>query len=205
MLSTRGSTTTSPRPRPAHSAGKQRGAGKQLRRRVTVHFADTATAAGTLPRALRTRMPIREEQASSTGVCLVGKSTSWRNAAHLTSPTPRTTVNQMVRYSVLDRTFSALSDPTRRHILERLARGPATVSELAQPFDITLPGLLKHVRILEEADLVITEKHGRTRQCRLGMEPLDDAAQWIQTYRHHWEGRLDRLGSYLEKHKGARR
>jgi DNA-binding transcriptional ArsR family regulator len=131
--------------------------------------------------------------------------TSWRNAAHLTSPPPRTTVYRMVRYSVLDRTFSALSDPTRRHILERLARGPATVSELAQPFDITLPGLLKHVRILEEADLVITEKHGRTRQCRLGTEPLDDAAQWIQTYRHHWEGRLDRLGSYLEKHKGARR
>jgi DNA-binding transcriptional ArsR family regulator len=111
----------------------------------------------------------------------------------------------MVRYSVLDRTFSALSDPTRRHILERLALGPATVSELAQPFEISLPGLLKHVRILEEADLVITEKQGRTRTCRLGMEPLDDAAQWIQTYRHHWEGRLDRLGSYLEKHKGARR
>ena len=79
-------------------------------------------------------------------------------------------------YSVLDRTFSALSDPTRRHILERLAGGPATISELAQPFDITLPGLLKHVRILEEAGLVVTEKQGRTRQCRLGSEHLDDAA-----------------------------
>ena len=145
-----------------------------------------------------------EGEAASAVVCLVGKSTSWRNAAHLTSSSPRTTVNQMVRYSLLDRTFSALSDPTRRHILERLARGPATVSELAQPFDITLPGLLKHVRILEEADLVITEKHGRTRQCRLGTEPLDDAAQWIQTYRHHWEGRLDRLGAYLAR-RGARR
>jgi DNA-binding transcriptional ArsR family regulator len=109
----------------------------------------------------------------------------------------------MVKYSVLDRTFSALSDPTRRRILERLAQGPATLSELARPFDITLPGLLKHVRILEQADLVVTEKHGRTRQCRLGTEQLDDAAQWIQTYRRRWEGRLDRLGGYLERHQGA--
>lgn len=110
----------------------------------------------------------------------------------------------MVKYSTLDRTFSALSDPTRREILERLARGPATISELAQPFDISLPGLLKHVRILERADLVTTEKQGRTRQCRLGSGQLDEAAQWIQTYRRRWEGRLDRLGSYLERQKGTR-
>ncbi len=120
-------------------------------------------------------------------------------------PIPRATVNQMVKYSLLDRTFSALSDPTRRHILERLAQGPVTLSELAHPFDITLPGLMKHVRILEEARLVVTEKQGRTRQCRLGSEDLDDAAQWIQTYQRRWEGRLDRLGGYLDKHKGARR
>ena len=75
---------------------------------------------------------------------------------------------------MLDRTFSALSDPTRRHILER-------------------------------ADLVITQKQGRTRQCRLGSEHLDDAAQWIQTYQRRWEGRLGRLGGYLERKKGARR
>ena len=112
----------------------------------------------------------------------------------------------MVKYSSLDRTFSALSDPTRRDILERLAHGPATVSELARPFDITLPGVLKHVRVLEEARLVVTEKHGRTRECRLGSEHLDDAAQWIQIYRSRWEGRLDRLGDYLDrKQKGARR
>ena len=110
----------------------------------------------------------------------------------------------MVKYSVLDRTFSALSDPTRRRILERLGHGPATLSELARPFDITLPGLLKHVRILEQAELVVTEKQGRTRQCRLGSEHLDDAAHWIQTYRRRWEGRLDRLGGYLERQKGAR-
>jgi DNA-binding transcriptional ArsR family regulator len=110
----------------------------------------------------------------------------------------------MVRYSTLDRTFSALSDPTRRDILERLTRGPATISELAQPFNITLPGLMKHVRILEEAQLVITEKQGRTRQCRLGSEHLDDAAQWMETYRRRWEGRLDRLGGYLERQRGTR-
>jgi DNA-binding transcriptional ArsR family regulator len=114
-------------------------------------------------------------------------------------------LNRMVKSpsEVLDRTFSALSDPTRRAILERLGRGPATISELAHPFGISLPGLLKHVRILEQADLVTTEKHGRTRQCRLGSGDLDEAAQWIQTYRSRWEGRLDRLGSYLQQHKGG--
>lgn len=114
-------------------------------------------------------------------------------------------VNQMVKSppQALDRTFSALSDPTRRAILERLGSGPATISELARPFGISLPGLMKHVRILERADLVTTEKHGRTRECRLGSEHLDDAAQWIQTYRSRWEGRLDRLESYLQKHKGG--
>jgi len=110
----------------------------------------------------------------------------------------------MVKYSPLDLTFSALSDPTRRDILERLASGPATISELAHPFDISLPGLMKHVRILEEAHLVTTEKKGRTRECRLGSEQLDDAARWIETYRRHWERRLDRLGRYLEKQQGGR-
>jgi DNA-binding transcriptional ArsR family regulator len=105
----------------------------------------------------------------------------------------------MVKSSPLDRTFAVLSDPTRRDILERLTRGPATLTELAHPFDISLPGLLKHVRILEEAQLVVTEKKGRTRECRLGSERLDDAAEWIQSYRRRWEGRLDRLGDYLDR------
>jgi DNA-binding transcriptional ArsR family regulator len=107
----------------------------------------------------------------------------------------------MVKYSTLDRAFSALADPTRREILQRLTSGPATISELAHPFDISLPGLLKHVRILEDAHLVITQKQGRTRQCRLGPEQLEDAAQWIATYRRRWEGRLDRLEGYLDKRK----
>ncbi len=111
----------------------------------------------------------------------------------------------MVRYSssTLDRTFAALSDPTRREILDRLALGPATLSELARPFEMTLPGLMKHVRVLEDAQLVVTEKHGRTRECRLGSEQLDDAARWIETYRRRWERRLDRLEGYLERQKGA--
>ena len=110
----------------------------------------------------------------------------------------------MVRYSTLDRTFAALSDPTRRGILDRLVQGPATLGELAQPYDMTLPGLMKHVRVLEEAQLVVTEKKGRTRECRLGSEQLDDAAEWIDAYRRRWEGRLDRLERYLDNRRGER-
>ena len=111
----------------------------------------------------------------------------------------------MVQYEALDRTFAALSDPTRRDILERLGRGPATVSELARPAGMSLTGLKKHIRILEEADLVTTEKIGRTRQCRLGPGQLEEATQWIGTYRRRWGRRLDRLEGYLEKkNKGGR-
>lgn len=111
----------------------------------------------------------------------------------------------MVKSQRLDRTLSAISDPTRREILERLARGPKSISELARPLDISLPGLMKHVRILEEADLVETRKDGRTRECRLGPARLDDASDWIDTYRKRWERRLDRLEAYIEKKgKGKR-
>jgi DNA-binding transcriptional ArsR family regulator len=111
----------------------------------------------------------------------------------------------MVQHQVtLNRTFSALADPTRRDILQRLGRGPATISELAEPYGMSLTGLKKHVRILEEADLVSTEKVGRTRECRLGPEQLEDAAQWIEMYRSHWDRRLDRLEGYLERKKGDR-
>jgi DNA-binding transcriptional ArsR family regulator len=105
----------------------------------------------------------------------------------------------MVQSQTLDRTFSALSDPTRRDILERLAAGPASISELARPIGISLPGVMKHVRILEEASLVTTEKHGRTRECRLGPDQMDDATRWIETYRRQWERRLDRLGTIIER------
>ena len=113
-------------------------------------------------------------------------------------------LNHMVQSQILNRTFSALSDPTRRDILERLARGPTSISELAKPIGISLPAVLKHVRILEETNLVTTQKHGRTRECRLGTEQMADATEWIDEYRRHWEPRLDRLGECLEKsQKGA--
>ncbi len=113
----------------------------------------------------------------------------------------------MVKYSspVLDRTFAAVSDPSRREILDRLSRGPASISELAQPLGLSLPGLMKHVRILEEADLVRTEKKGRTRQCTLGAARLDDAAEWIERYRERWEKRLDRLETYIDDRRKGKR
>jgi DNA-binding transcriptional ArsR family regulator len=111
----------------------------------------------------------------------------------------------MVQYQILDRTFSALSDPTRRDILNRLGNGPASISELAKPFGMSLTGLKKHVQILEEADLVTTEKVGRTRQCRLGAEQLEEAMNWIEIYRKQWERRLDGLEAYFEQRKGYER
>jgi DNA-binding transcriptional ArsR family regulator len=105
-----------------------------------------------------------------------------------------------VRYNeTLDRTFFALSDPTRRRILDRLAGAPATLSELAAPFGLTLNGVKKHVGILEDVDLVVTARIGRTRECRLGPAHLDDAARWIEAYRRGWERRLDRFGAYVER------
>jgi DNA-binding transcriptional ArsR family regulator len=102
----------------------------------------------------------------------------------------------------LDRTFAALSDPTRRGILERLGRGSATISELAEPFGISLTGLKKHVQVLEDADLVRTEKVGRTRHCSLGPQRLDEVQSWIVGYRLMLEERMDRLGEFLRQTKG---
>ena len=114
-------------------------------------------------------------------------------------------LNHMVQYqSELDRTLAALADPTRRGILERLGSGTATVSELAEPFAMSLTGLKKHVRILEEAELVTTEKVGRARQCSLGPRRLDDVDEWIEGYRRMLDARLDRLGELLERQKEER-
>jgi DNA-binding transcriptional ArsR family regulator len=106
--------------------------------------------------------------------------------------------------ATLDRTFFALSDPTRRGILERLGRGPATIGELAKPFGLTLNGVKKHVGILEEVDLVVTEKVGRARKCQLGPAQLENATDWIDEYRRTWQRRLDRFGFYVERDDAGR-
>ncbi|HEY1277026.1 MAG TPA: metalloregulator ArsR/SmtB family transcription factor [Thermoleophilaceae bacterium] len=104
----------------------------------------------------------------------------------------------------IDRTFAALADPTRRGILERLGRGSASISELAEPFGITLTGTKKHVRVLEDAELVTSAKVGRTRVCTLGPRRLDDVQEWVDSYRRMLDERLDRFGAMLERTKGDR-
>lgn len=109
----------------------------------------------------------------------------------------------MVQYQSIDRTFAALADPTRRGVLERLGRrGSASVSELAGPVGISLTGMKKHLRVLEEAGLVSTEKVGRTRRCSLGPKRLEDLQAWMDAYRGMLEERFDRLEELLERTKG---
>jgi DNA-binding transcriptional ArsR family regulator len=98
----------------------------------------------------------------------------------------------------LDLAFQALADPTRRGMVERLSRGPATVSDLARPLAISLPAVLQHVQVLEASGLVRSQKVGRVRTCALVPEALSGAEQWFSARRTEWERRLDRLGEYLE-------
>jgi DNA-binding transcriptional ArsR family regulator len=109
----------------------------------------------------------------------------------------------MVQFSSVDRTLAALADPTRRGVLERLGQGPATISELAAPAGMSLTGLKKHVRILEEAELVTTEKHGRTRHCYLGPRRLEDVSDWLEGYRRTWEDSFERLDEIIQRQKGS--
>jgi DNA-binding transcriptional ArsR family regulator len=95
----------------------------------------------------------------------------------------------------------ALSDRTRRRILERLSEDSATISERAGPFGLTLNGVEKHVGILEDTELVITEKVGRARECRRGPAQLKEASRWIAEYQRSWKARLDRFGTYVEQNK----
>src|SRR5204863_9638134 len=104
----------------------------------------------------------------------------------------------MVQFFSVDRTFAALADPTRRAVLERLGDGPATISELAAPAGMSLTGLKKHVRILEDAELVTTEKHGRTRHCYLGLRRLEGVHDRLEGYRRGRHDRLDRLEAFLD-------
>jgi len=104
----------------------------------------------------------------------------------------------MLKYE-LDRTFAALSDPTRRAIVERLVQGAATVSELARPLPMSLPAVMLHLKVLEDSGLVTSEKAGRVRTCRIDPKMLSQAEQWVSERRQMWERSLDRLGAYLDQ------
>ena len=102
----------------------------------------------------------------------------------------------------MDRAFAAISDTTRRGILRRLGSGDASITDLADKFEMTLTGMKKHVQVLEDAGMVETEKVGRVRICRLGKRRLDAEAEWIRSYAEMVDARLDRLGKFLERTKG---
>ena len=101
----------------------------------------------------------------------------------------------------LSATFAALADPTRRAILARLVSGECSVTELAEPFDMSLPAVSKHLRVLERAGLIARRREAQWRHCRIEASPLKDVADWTEHYRHIWEERLDRLDTYLQQVK----
>jgi DNA-binding transcriptional ArsR family regulator len=114
----------------------------------------------------------------------------------------------MVQYRAagnIDRVSAAISDPTRRAILQRLARGPARISDAAEPFSISLTGFCKHVRVLEQAGLVRRTRHGRENILELSPEPLRHVARWILQYEPFWKARLDRLEAFFAADKGKTR
>jgi DNA-binding transcriptional ArsR family regulator len=106
-------------------------------------------------------------------------------------------LNQSVR---LDQVFHALADPSRRIMVDRLSHGPASVSELAEPLAMSLPGVVQHLRVLEDSRLVRSQKIGRVRTCRMDTAALREAERWMTERRALWESRLDRLGEYLAEH-----
>jgi DNA-binding transcriptional ArsR family regulator len=111
-------------------------------------------------------------------------------------------LNLMVKYqnaAALDRTFSALSDSTRRAILARLGEGSISVSELAKPFPVSLPAIMKHLDVLSDAGLILREKNGRVVACRLQARPMQEAMSWLSYYEKFWSERLERLAAFLEE------
>ncbi len=109
-------------------------------------------------------------------------------------------LNHMVKYyASLDTTFGALSDPTRRAILAMLMQGQVSITELAKPHEMSLPAVMKHLRVLEQAGLVSHKKTGRTRYCRLAAQPLKDAQEWLSHYRLFWERQFDALERFLKE------
>ena len=107
----------------------------------------------------------------------------------------------------LSSTFAALADPTRRAILARLTTGEASVTELAEPFEISLPAVTKHLKVLQRAGLISQSREAQWRPCRLQAKPMREVAEWMEPYRTHWEQRIDRLDDFLREtaRKGARR
>lgn len=103
--------------------------------------------------------------------------------------------------AILDLAFQALADPSRRAMVDRLVQGPATVSELAKPLAMSLPGVMQHLAVLEASGLVVSEKVGRTRTCKIDPKVLSQAEHWIAERRALWERRLDRLGQFLDETK----
>jgi len=99
----------------------------------------------------------------------------------------------------LDSVFAALADPTRRRILSRLASGEKSVTELAEPFEMSMPAVSKHLKVLERAGLIERSREAQWRPCKLNAEPLKEASDWIERYRKHWEERFDRLDAYLKE------
>jgi len=114
---------------------------------------------------------------------------------------PATILNHMVKYSprLLDRTFGALADPTRRRILEQLAHGDRCVTDIARPYSMSLPAVSKHLRVLEKAGLVRRRRDGRVHRLKLDAAPMRQAQQWIEEYRRFWEESFDRLDEYLKE------
>ena len=111
----------------------------------------------------------------------------------------------MVKYNQLDLTLAALSDPTRRAILSRLARGDASVTDLAKPFRMSLPAVSKHLKVLQRAGLVVQGREAQWRPCRLEAKPLKDVADWVEHYRSYWEHSFDELDRYLHKIQSTKR
>ena len=108
-------------------------------------------------------------------------------------------VTYVLNTDQLSATFAALADPTRRAILARLASGECAVTELAEPFDMSLPAVSRHLRVLEQAGLITRGRDAQRRPCRIDAAPLKDVSEWAERYRAIWEGRLDRLDTYLQQ------
>lgn len=126
-------------------------------------------------------------------------------SGYLTIFTASTILQRMLNEVALDRIFQALADPSRRSMVERLSKGPASVSELARPLDMSLPAVVQHLQVLEASGLVRSEKVGRVRTCRIEPAALRSAEKWITARRASWERAFDRLGDYLAEEEKERK